>query len=80
VRTICYEVKKDAKYRLDPSLYRFQLLCANCHEIKKKVEKQAQGARQHSQPALVRRSLQKSGEEPRRVKIRQADPFAANSN
>jgi len=65
VRMICYEIKKDAKFRLDPSLRRFQLLCANCHEIETKPEKQ--GARQHKQPARVRRSQQRPGEE-RRVK------------
>ena len=65
VRTICYEIKKYAKYRVDPSLCRFQLLCANCHEIKTKPEKQ--GARQHKQPARIRRSQQRPGEE-RRVK------------
>jgi hypothetical protein len=69
VRTICYEIKKYAKYQLDATLFRFQLLCANCHEIRKKVEKQALGSRQHMQPARVRRSLQKAGEEPRRVRI-----------
>jgi hypothetical protein len=74
---ICYEIKKDAKYGCNR---RFQLLCATCHEIKKKAEKQAQGARQHRQPARVRRSLQRAGEEPRRVKIREADPLAANRN
>ena len=47
---------------------RFQLLCATCHEIKKKVENQAQGARQHKQPARVRRSQQIEGQPVRRVR------------
>jgi hypothetical protein len=71
VRMICYEIKRNARYQLDRALYRFQLLCANCHEIKAKGEKH--GAHQHKQPARVRRSLQNSGAEPRRVRVRQSN-------
>src|SRR5262245_28383190 len=67
VRSICYEIKKDAKYGCKS---RFRLLCATCHEIRKKVDQQAQGARQHRQPARIRRSLQKTGQEVRRVKLK----------
>jgi len=67
VRSICYEIKRAAEIGL---LQRFQLLCANCHEIRKREERQSQGARQHKQPARVRRSLQKEGGEPRRVRLR----------
>jgi hypothetical protein len=48
---------------------RFELLCANCHEIEKKVQKRAQGARQHVRPARVRRSLQIEGQPVKRVKV-----------
>jgi hypothetical protein len=44
---------------------RFQLLCANCNEIKSKGEKQ--GARLHKLPQLVRRSQQIEGRPVRRV-------------
>lgn len=46
----------------------YELLCGCCHEIEKKVERRSQGARQHKQPARVRRSLQLDGEPVRRVK------------
>lgn len=57
---ICYEILRGSS--------RFQLLCATFHEIKKKVERQAQGARMHRQPARVRRSLQIEGQPVRRVR------------
>lgn len=66
VRSLCLEVKRKNKQgEID---FRIQLLCGTCHEIKKKEEQQSKGARSHKQPARVRRSLQKPGEEPRRVK------------
>ena len=42
---------------------RYQLLCANCNEIKSKAEKQ--GARLHKRPQLVRASLQIEGQPAR---------------
>ena len=60
LRQIYYQV-------LNGSL-RFRLLCASCHEIRKKVERQAQGANQHEQPARLRQSLQIEGEPVRRVR------------
>jgi hypothetical protein len=43
---ICYEVKNGST--------RFQLLCGTCHEIRKKVDKQAQGSPGHEHPELIR--------------------------
>lgn len=55
-----YEIRKHPE--------RFQLLCANCNEIKSKGEKQ--GARLHKQPQLVRRSQQIEGQPARRVRTK----------
>jgi len=60
LRQIYYEVLRRSR--------RFQLLCATCHEIEKKVEQRAQGARQHKQPARIRRSQQIEGQPVRRVR------------
>ena len=71
VRAICLEIRKTnrAYEKFTPKPFRFRLLCANCHEIRRKVDGQAQGARLHKQAAKVRRSLQIPGAEPRRVKL-----------
>ena len=56
---IAYEVKKGST--------RFQLLCGTCHEIRKKVEKQAQGSRMHEHPERIRygpRSRPAEGQHP----------------
>ena|ERR1700733_11701403 len=63
-RQIFYKIKNGS------GAGRFRLLCATCHEIRKKVDKQGQGARQHRQPARVRRSQQKEGQPERRVNIK----------
>jgi len=63
-RSNCYEIKR---YHARGWPLRFRLLCANCHEMITKPQKL--GARLHKQPARVRRSLQISGQEPRRVNI-----------
>jgi len=46
-RSVCYEIIRDAKYGTGQ---RFRLLCATCHEIRRKAEGQAQEARQHKHP------------------------------
>ena len=68
-----YEIKKHPE--------RFQLLCANCNEIKSKGEKK--GGRLHKQPQLVRRSQQIEGQPVRRViekwrgvKMPTSEPFS----
>jgi hypothetical protein len=53
-----YEIRKHPE--------RFQLLCANCNEIKAKGEKM--GARLHKKPQRVRLSQQIAGQTPRRVR------------
>ncbi len=52
-------------YAIKNNPERYQLLCANCNEIKSKTEKL--GARLHKQPQLVRRSQQIDGQPLRRV-------------
>jgi hypothetical protein len=69
VLRICYAVMRGSS--------RFRRLCATCHEIRKKEDRQAQGARQHKQPARLRRSLQTEGQPVRR--IRTAPDSAASS-
>lgn len=64
-RMLCYEVLRCLK---DSLPVRIQLLCGACHEIDKKVNKRAQGARQHRQPARIRRSRQIEGQPLRRVR------------
>jgi len=64
-RMLCFEVIKCLKHSLP---VRIQLLCGACHEIDKKLNKRAQGARQHKQPARIRRSQQIEGQPLRRVR------------
>jgi len=61
------EARREGKDSLMQNVYevlhgsvRFEFLCATCHEIDKKETLRAQGARQHKQPARVRRSQQKT--------------------
>lgn len=58
LRQIYYQVLKGS--------IRFELLCACCHEITSKPQKQ--GARLHKQAARVRRSKQIAGQPERRVR------------
>ena len=61
LRQIYYQVLKGS--------LRFELLCACCHEINSKPQKQ--GACLHKQAARLRRSLQIDGQPERRVRERQ---------
>lgn len=41
-------------YQIISGSTRFQLLCGTCHEIRKKVDKQARGSRMHEHPECIR--------------------------
>lgn len=67
-RSIAYEILREMQRGRSP---RFELLCACCHSIEGKVNKRAQGANQHEQPARVRWTQQKDEQLARRVRQRQ---------
>lgn len=62
-RSIALEILRYIRRGWSP---RFELLCANCHAIESKPRQQ--GACLHTQPARIRRSQQKRGQPPRRVR------------
>jgi hypothetical protein len=64
-RMISYEILRATEARVEP---RFGLLCANCHEIETKPQRQ--GAILHHGPAKIRKSQQKPGQPERRVRTR----------
>jgi hypothetical protein len=64
-RSNTFEIIRHLKYGWAP---RFELFCANCHEIETSTKGQRQGANQHIQPARIRRSQQVEGQPARRVR------------
>ena len=71
LRTANRENGNQIYYAIKKNPERFRLLCATCHEIRKKADNQCQGARLHRQPARVRSSQQRDDETVRRVRTRQ---------
>ena len=54
-------------YRIMREPERYQLLCANCNQIKRRENKEALGSRQHKKPVRQRHTQQTEGQLVRRV-------------